>query len=44
MLCSIARFVDGQLAPDAAVERCDACERYPSDEAAQEKLRELGLS
>ena len=40
----IARFVDGQLAPDAAVERCDACERYPSDEAALEKLRELGYS
>ena len=38
----LARVVNGQLAPDAKVERCDLCQRYPSDEAALEKLRELG--
>jgi hypothetical protein len=32
---------DGNLAPDAAVERCDLCERYPTDEAAREHLREM---
>jgi hypothetical protein len=32
---------DGSLAPDAAVERCGLCERYPTDEAAREHLREM---
>jgi hypothetical protein len=39
----IAHMEDGMLAPGAAVERCDLCQRYPSDRAALEKLKELGL-
>jgi len=39
----IARMEDGKLAPGAVVNRCDLCQRYPSDEAALEKLRELNL-
>jgi hypothetical protein len=40
----IAQMQDGQLASGAQVERCDLCQRYPSDEAAAQKLIELGLS
>ena len=40
----IARVEDGVLAEGATVERCDACERYPSDEAAYQKLVELGIA
>ena len=39
----LAHMEDGRLAKDALVNRCDLCQRYPSDEAAFEKLRELGL-
>jgi hypothetical protein len=39
----IAHVVDGRLPPHAAVERCDACRRYPSDDAARDKLRDLGM-
>ncbi len=38
----LAHIESGRLAPGAKVERCDLCRRYPSDEAAAEKLRELG--
>jgi hypothetical protein len=38
----IARIENGRLAKGAKVERCDLCQRYPSDEAALERLRELG--
>ena len=37
----LARMENGRLAPGAKVERCDLCRRYPSDEAAAEKLRQL---
>jgi len=40
----LAHMENGRLAPGAKVERCDLCQRYPSDEAALEKLRELGYS
>jgi hypothetical protein len=35
---------NGRLAPGAKVERCDICCCYPSDEAADAKLVELGLA
>ncbi len=38
----LAHLESGQLAAGTKVERCDLCQRYPSDEAALEKLRELG--
>jgi len=38
----LARVENGKLVPGTEVERCDLCRRYPSDEAALEKLRELG--
>lgn len=38
----LARVVHGRIDP-TSVERCDACERYPSDDAARERLRELKL-
>jgi hypothetical protein len=40
----IAHFENSRLAPGASVERCDLCERYPTDEAARQKLVELGLA
>ena len=40
----IAHFENGRLVPGAAVERCDLCERFPTDEAARQKLVELGLA
>ena len=39
----LAHMEDGKLAPDAKVERCNLCQRYSSDAAALERLRELGL-
>ena len=39
----LAHMENGFLAEGAEVNRCDLCRRYPSDEAAFEKLRELGL-
>lgn len=38
----LAHTENGRLAPGTAVERCDLCQRYPSDEAALRKLQELG--
>lgn len=40
----LARVENQRLAPGAAVERCDLCRRFPSDEAAFERLRELGIA
>jgi hypothetical protein len=34
----------GGVATGAKVERCDQCQRYPSDEAALARLQELGLA
>ena len=39
----LAHVENGRVSPNTEVERCDLCERCPSDEAAREKLRELGL-
>jgi hypothetical protein len=39
----LAHMENGRLADGAQVNRCDLCQRYPSDEAALEKLRELDL-
>ena len=49
MFCSgvpgiLACLKNGRLTPGARVERCDACERYPSDQAALQKLIELGIA
>jgi hypothetical protein len=38
----LAHMENGRLAEGAGVERCDLCQRYPSDEAALMRLRELG--
>lgn len=38
----LAHMENGHLAEGAHVNRCDLCQRYPSDEAALEKLRQLG--
>jgi hypothetical protein len=40
----IARMENGRLVPGAAIERCDQCQRYPTDDAALAKLQELGLA
>jgi hypothetical protein len=40
----IARVEKGRLAPGAKVERCDSCQRYETDEAAYQKLMELGMA
>jgi hypothetical protein len=40
----LARIENGRLVPGTEVERCDACERYPTDQAALEKLIELGIA
>ena len=40
----LAHLKDGRVAPGAIVERCDACERIPSDEEALAKLKELGIA
>ena len=39
----LAHMENGRLAKRAQVNRRDLCQRYPSDEAAFEKLQELGL-
>lgn len=39
----LAHMENGSLTKGTQVNRCDLCRRYPSDEAAFEKLRELGL-
>ena len=40
----LARMENGRLAAGAGVERCDQCQRYPSDEAALVRIRELGVA
>jgi hypothetical protein len=35
---------NGRLSEGAKVEPCDLCRRYDSDEAALDKLKELGLA
>jgi hypothetical protein len=40
----IGRVENGRLVPGAKVERCDSCQRYESDEAALQKLIELGMT
>ena len=37
----LAHMGNGHLAEGAQVNRCDLCRRYPSDEVAFEKLRQL---
>ncbi len=40
----LAHVEKNRLAPGCKVERCDLCELYPSDQAALEKLIELGMA
>lgn len=40
----LAHVENGRLVEGASVERCDQCQRYPSDEAAFAKLAELGIA
>lgn len=40
----IAGVQDGKLVTAVSVERCDLCQRYASDEAARQKLIELGMA
>ena len=40
----VARMENGKLAAGASVERCDHCQRFTNDEAAYDKLVELGLT
>jgi hypothetical protein len=37
----LAHMENGRLAEGTKVNRCDLCQRYPSDKAALEKLRQL---
>lgn len=39
----LAQVKDGKLVSGTTVERCDVCGRYTSDNAALEKLHELGM-
>lgn len=39
----LAHLERGRVAQGAKVERCDQCQRYESDEVAQQKLIELGI-
>lgn len=40
----LAHMGAGSVASGHKVERCDQCQRYPSDEAALARLKELGLA
>ncbi|MCE9553429.1 MAG: hypothetical protein K8T91_08650 [Planctomycetes bacterium] len=40
----LAKVENCRVVPGAKVERCDLCERYPSDQAAHDKLVELGMA
>src|SRR5690606_39269897 len=40
----LAHLENGRLAAGSKVERCDICQRYPTDDAARQKLSELGLA
>jgi len=39
----LACVENGKVVPGTVVERCDACVRFESDEAARQKLVQLGL-
>jgi len=39
----LASVENGKVVPGTTVERCDACGRFESDEAARQKLVEIGL-
>jgi hypothetical protein len=39
----VAHVENGQLSSGSKVESCDQCQRYPSDQAARDKLVELGI-
>ncbi len=39
----LACVENGKVVPGTTVERCDACGRFESDDAARQKLVELGL-
>ena len=40
----LARLENGRLVPGSEVQRCDLCQRYPTDEAARARLLELGIT
>lgn len=40
----LASLDHGRLVPGTEVQRCDLCQRYPTDEAARVRLMELGLT
>lgn len=40
----LAHMENGRLTEEPKVQRCDLCRRYDSDEAALDKLKELGLA
>ena len=40
----LARLENGRLVPGSEVQRCDLCQRYPTDEAARARLMELGIT
>lgn len=40
----LAAMQDGRVAPGAIVERCDQCQRFPTDVAALTALAERGLT
>ena len=44
LLGILAHFENGTLAPDVSVERCDLCQRFPTDEAALQRPREMRLA
>ena len=39
----LAHMANCQAVPGAIVERCDLCERYPTDQAATEQLQALNM-
>lgn len=40
----LAKVENCRVVPGGKVERCDLCDRYPSDQAAHDKLAELGMA
>jgi len=40
----LAQVANCHVVPGGKVQRCDACERYASDQAAHNKLAELGMA
>ena len=40
----VARIENGRLAASDTAERCDICQRFPTDAAALARLRELGIA